>query len=257
MAGGASSDFFAIMKTLGQWLGIELDPVSSKEKWISLLGGLLAVLSLVALTQWAAPVGGAPLVIASMGASAVLLFAVPHGQLSQPWPVIAGHTLSALIGVFCARMIPLPALAAGCAVGLAIGVMHQLKCIHPPRGATALTAVIGGPAIHAMGYEFVWSPVLLNALVMVGVAVAFNALVAWRRYPAFLNRRPAPQGATPEISHEDVIKALRQLDSFVDITEDDLIRLCGLLAPGQTLSGVPVQKVSAPLPPPPTQVDRG
>lgn len=37
---------------------------------------------------------------------------------------------------------------------LSIGVMHQLKCIHPPGGASALTAVLGGkahPQIPAIG----------------------------------------------------------------------------------------------------------
>ena len=165
-----------------------------------------------------------------MGASAVLLFAVPHGQLSQPWPVAVGHVFSAVIGVTCARLIPYTPLAAACAVGLSIGFMHQFKCIHPPGGATALTAVIGGEGVWRLGYGFVWSPVALNVLVIVTVAVAFNYLFPWRRYPASLNRRPKPVGQGEEISHEEVIAALRSLDSFVDVTEDDLVRLYQILS---------------------------
>ncbi|RYF45217.1 MAG: hypothetical protein EOO38_16415 [Cytophagaceae bacterium] len=212
------------------WLGIEIDAVSSKEKLVSMVGGFVSITLLLALSQHLL-VGGGALLVASMGASAVLLFAVPHGQLSQPWPVIAGHVFSALIGVTCARFVPSVPLAAGLAVGLSIWMMHQLKCIHPPGGATALTAVIGGTPIRHLGYGFVLSPVLVNALCIVLVAVAFNFLFAWRRYPAFWSRVSphAERGEIDEPTHDTVIAALRSLDSFVDISEDDLLRLHSIL----------------------------
>lgn len=212
------------------WWGIELNEVSGTEKFVSILGGFISILVLLCLTSksW----GETPLVVASMGASAVLLFAVPHGQLSQPWPVIAGHGLSALIGIVCARWISCPQLAGACAVALAIGCMHQFKCIHPPGGATALTAVLGGPAVHAMGYKFVAIPVIANAGVMVAVAVVFNAFFAWRKYPASRNHKLAEHSLNQEAapSHEEIVDALRSLDSFVDITEDDLLRLLQILS---------------------------
>lgn len=219
------------MEKLKSWIGIELDEVSFTEKLVSMVGGLIAITFIASTSTHILHWNGSAMIIASMGASAVLLFAVPHGQLSQPWPVIAGHGFSALIGVLCARHIPHVALAAGCAVGLAIGVMHQFKCIHPPGGATALTAVVGGPGIHSLGLSFVWKPVLLNALVIVTVAVIFNYAFKWRRYPAALNRPRKTTAST--ITHSEVIAAVRSLDSFVDITEDDLIRLCDLIAQSQ------------------------
>jgi len=214
------------------WLGVELSAVSVKEKGISALGGLVSILITTLLCIQALHTPAAIGVIASMGASAVLLFAVPHGQLSQPWPVIAGHGFSALIGVACAKWIHPPELAAACAVGLAIAAMHQFKCIHPPGGATALTAALGSQSVHEMGFTFVLFPVLINALTMVTIAVLFNAAFKWRRYPAFFNHpKPAPPSATgdSEPSHDEIVKALRSLDSFVDVTEDDLIRLVKIL----------------------------
>ncbi|MES2708497.1 MAG: HPP family protein [Verrucomicrobiota bacterium] len=219
-----------MISKIGKWIGVELDAVDWKEKLVSAAGGLISMLVLVAICRNALHLNGSAMLIASMGASAVLLFAVPHGQLSQPWPVIAGHVFSAAIGVGCARFIPDIPLAAGCAVGLAIGTMHVLKCIHPPGGATALTAVIGGANVKALGFSFVWSPVALNALTMVTVAVAFNYIFKWRRYPAYFNHPEKPPGGKPEISHETVVAALRSLDSFVDITEDDLLRLHDILS---------------------------
>jgi CBS-domain-containing membrane protein len=220
------------MKGLGAWLGIELSVVSTTEKMVSVAGGFVSIVLLILISGWSLGPEHATSLIASMGASAVLLFAVPHGPLSQPWPVLAGHVFSALIGVACARWIGSPALAAACAVGLAIGAMHQFKCIHPPGGATALTAVLGGKAVHGLGFGFVLFPVLANGLVMVGIAIAFNWLFGWRRYPsAFIrSRQTALPSAETEPSHEQVLAALRSIDSFVDVSEADLIQLIRMLA---------------------------
>jgi CBS domain-containing membrane protein len=225
------------MKRWAEYLGVELSVVSWREKVISALGGGVAILFLIHFTGRCLGPGHAAGVVASMGASAVLLFAVPHGQLSQPWPVLAGHGFSAVIGVACARWIADPWLAGACAVGLAIGVMHVFKCIHPPGGATALTAVLGGAAIRDLGFQFVLCPVLLNGLVMIGVAIVFNGFFPWRRYPAALiGHRTGP--STP--THDEIVAALRELDSFIDISEEDLARLTAVLrrlpppAPGKS-----------------------
>ena len=221
------------LPALRRWLGLEIVEISLAERVVSGAGAMLAMLMLIGISSWALPGMGALAVIASMGASAVLLFAVPHGQLSQPWPVIAGHGISAFIGVLCARWVPQPELAAASAVGLSIGVMQQWKCIHPPGGATAFTAVMGGSAIRDLGLWFVLVPVLLNALVMVLLAVAINLAFHWRRYPAALQMpTDAAEPETREISpqeHERVVAAVRSLDAFVDVSEEDLLRLVELL----------------------------
>ena len=212
------------MKSWRDWIGVELSAVSGREKFISVLGGFASILALFFINDRMF-VNPCPL-LGSMGASAVLLFAVPHGQLSQPWPVIAGHVFSALIGVACAGLIANTALAAACAVGLAIGVMHQFKCIHPPGGATALIAVLGGPAVRALGVKFALIPVLLSAVAIVAIAIVFNSMFSWRRYPASFSHTAstalAPASAP---THQEVVEAIRSIDSFVDITEEDLLRL--------------------------------
>jgi CBS domain-containing membrane protein len=217
-------------------IGIELNEVSWREKMVSTFGGMIAIMLLVKFTHEVLDLAGAACVIASMGASAVLLFGVPHGQLSQPWPVLAGHGISACIGVVCQKCIPVEWdwLAAGLAVGLAIFAMHQLKCIHPPGGATALTAVLGGEGVRQLGWSFVCFPVLTNSLIMLVIAVGFNWFFKWRRYPAALIQAQEPASARRREemvapSHDDILSALRSVDSFMDITEEDLIRLSGLI----------------------------
>ena len=134
-------------------LGIELVPVSHAERVISAIGGIVAIYVLILVERTLLGEAGAALIVASMGASAVRSFAVPHGALSQPWAVLVGHTVSAVVGVTCAKFLPDVTLASAVAVGLSIGAMHYLRAIHPPGGATALTAVIGGSQVHALGYE--------------------------------------------------------------------------------------------------------
>ncbi|MFA5529531.1 MAG: HPP family protein [Thiohalomonadaceae bacterium] len=216
----------ALLERWLAWLGVEHASVSHTERIISAAGGFVALLGVVAISHWSLDAQGAMAMVASMGASTVLVFAVPHGTLSQPWPVVGGHTISALVGVACASWIDDPLLAAPLAGGLAIAAMHYLRCLHPPGGATALTAVIGGDAVQAMGFQFVLTPVLLNAAVLLAYGIAFNAPFTWRRYPAWLARRPQAKQAGPEdLADADLEWALRQMDSYIDVSEDDLKRV--------------------------------
>ena len=88
-----------------------------------------------------------PWFLAPMGASAVLLFAVPASPLAQPWSILGGNTVSALVGVSCALLLGHTGLAASAAGALAIAAMFALRCLHPPGGAVAVTAVMGGQAV--------------------------------------------------------------------------------------------------------------
>src|SRR6187431_1601139 len=221
------------MDSVRRWLGVELGMTGWKEKAISAVGGAIAIMIVVGVSRDVLGSMGSATLIGSMGASAVLLFAVPHGALSQPWPTFGGHVISAIIGVSVAKILGGSTIAAAVAVGLAIGAMYQFRCIHPPGGATALSAVIGGQMVHDLGYEFVVRPVMINAFTILVIAVLFNALLPWRRYPAHASRRAvipvdlpgAPSSEEIDVSHDEILMALRSLHSFVDITEADLRHL--------------------------------
>jgi CBS-domain-containing membrane protein len=200
--------------------------VSEREHWISATGGLLGILAVVWISHFLSGGHNGVLAVASMGASTVLLFAVPHGPMSQPWPLIGGHLVSALIGVTCARWLGDDLmLAAALAVALSIAAMYTLRCLHPPGGATALYAVLGGETVHALGYGYLLSPVLQNVLALVAVAVAFNYPFAWRRYPQAWARPRAHKVEKAMIPHSRLVYALSQIDTFVDISEEDLQRI--------------------------------
>ena len=239
------------LEGLRQLLGIESDTSGRLEKLISGIGGFLGIYLVVLISQQVVGPRAAPLIVASMGASAVLLFAAPHGKFSQPWNVIGGHGISATIGVTCAQLIPDPSVAGAVAVGVSISVMYALRCIHPPGGASALMAVIGGNPINVLGYTYVLNPVLLNALVILAAAVVTNSPFAWRRYPAGLqhwtSRRavaaaPAPELArAPQLEHDDLEFALRKIGSYIDVTEDDLETIFELAQAHARLERLPVE----------------
>jgi CBS-domain-containing membrane protein len=219
-------------------LGIERNTTRHGEKLISALGAFLGIVAVYWGTRWCFPDGfmhtaGTLIMVTSMGASAVLLFAVPQGALSQPWAVIGGHLLSAFVGVSCQQLFPDQTWTPAVAVGLAVGVMHYLRCMHPPGGATALAAVIGGAEIYRLEYFYLVTPILINVASIVLMAIIFNAFFPWRRYPAHLTRRKLAKPAAAaerqfELTQEDFSAAMEQLNSYVDITSENLTQLLEL-----------------------------
>ncbi len=122
--------------------------------------------------------------IGSMGASAVLVYGAPRSPLAQPRNLVGGHVISALVGVACQQLLgPVPELAAPLAVATAIALMQITKTLHPPGGATALIAVVGGEQIHRLGLLYVLAPVGLGALLLLFVGLVVNNIPSTRRYP--------------------------------------------------------------------------
>lgn len=129
---------------------------------------------------------GLILIIGSFGASAVLIYGAIRSPLAQPRNLLGGHILSAVIGVTAFHWLGDQAwLASAVAVSTAIAVMHLTKTLHPPGGATALIAVIGGDSVHNLGYLYVVFPAALGAIVMLIIALIINNIPKNRRYPEF------------------------------------------------------------------------
>lgn len=212
----------ALWATVLQWLhAFWPAPVTIdvKERWRTALGAALGM-GLVALVGHSvlATTPGSLWLLAPMGASAVLVFGVPASPLAQPWAVLGGNAVSALVGVACARWIADPVLGAGLSVPLAILAMLLLRCLHPPGGAMALSAVLS----HWVGLEFPWIPLLLNVLVMLAVAVVYNSLTG-RRYPHVQTRVPGhATDVRPHFNREDLDTVLAQYNQILDVSRDDL-----------------------------------
>ena len=203
---------------------------SSVEHLRSVLGSLIGILLTGIVTRLTLGAHtNMPMLIAPMGASAVLLFAVPASPLAQPWSAVGGNTIGAILGVLSARFIPDPMLAAGVAVSLTVGATALCRCLHPPAGAVAQTAVVGGPLVAAAGLHFVLMPVLVNTLLLVGAALAFNNLVG-RKFPHVAasvpqllhNTKDSTSADRIGFTHSDVDAALAAMESRLDVDRDDL-----------------------------------
>ncbi len=194
--------------------------IDARERLRVVLGAALGLL----LTAWvcqslvpAGPMPGWPWLVAPMGATAVLVFVVPSSPMAQPWAAVLGNTVSAAVGVACARWVGPPALAAAVAVAGAIGLMFALRCLHPPGGACALLAALGGIGDP----RFVLFPVFLNSLLLVGVAWAFHRLTR----PSTRAQRalPAAQRDDDAVAlAADLDAVLARYNRVLDIRREDL-----------------------------------
>ncbi|MFJ4143161.1 HPP family protein [Pseudomonas sp. NPDC089734] len=154
-------------------------------------------------------------IVAPIGASAVLIFVMPSSPLAQPWSVVGGNTISAFVGIACAKWIPDATLAAALAVSLAIIAMLATRCLHPPGGAAALLMVITG----CDQFKYALSPVMLDSLLLIVAGVLYNNLT----------RRPWPhvqqvKKDTPvsRFSEADLDAALAHYNQVLDVSRDDL-----------------------------------
>ncbi|PAX08313.1 HPP family protein [Sphingomonas lenta] len=189
------------------------------DRLVACLGATLGI-GFVALACLGRLPLGMPEMVAPIGASAVLVFAVPASPLAQPWPVLGGNVVGALVGVAFAQALGTGPLAAGLAVGAAILVMSLARCLHPPGGAAALVAVIGGPAVVDAGWLFPFVPVGLNSALLVAAAWGFHRF-SGHSYP----HRVAPAQPQPAFLPEDLDRALEAEHETFDIAREDLERL--------------------------------
>lgn len=188
---------------------------------IALAGAVTALL----LSALGADSSVLPWIVAPLGASAVLVFAVPASPLAQPWPVIGGNLLSSLIGLTAGHLIAPIWLACAVAVGAAIAVMAMLRCLHPPGGACALLCALGAAGssgAEAWGMAYLL-PIAANVVLLALAGWAYNTLTghAWPH-------RPAP--AVPVVpkslyQRQDLEDVLDEWGNVLDVDRDDLDQL--------------------------------
>ena len=205
------------------------DPISFKDKLINAVAATFAIfllgfaLKILPHNNFVLPL------IASMGASAFLLFVVPHSPMAQPWPLVGGHLVSAAVAIAVTHFIDNAIVASACIVGGSLLAMQFFNCLHPPGAATAL-AVMAGVQLHTMEVQFIAYFVLCNAVTMLLMAYLINNILLRRRYPLLKSHHPHheqfqkthPQAA-PNLNTDDIQWALGQMDGIIDASEEDLI----------------------------------
>ncbi|CAH1904094.1 HPP family protein [Candidatus Nitrotoga sp. HW29] len=202
-------------------------PISVTEKIRNGLIAGIAILLLGLVLKYLPQPNDPFVMLGSIAASAVLLFAAPHSPMAQPWPLLGGHLISTLAGWLCSQYIADPLLAAGCAVGLAIFLMHYLNCLHPPGASTALTLVLFSTQFTPMGWPWVVCIVLTNIGTSLVLALLINNLLPGRSYPVRHIPQPVLKTDTKpkhiQLERTDIEWALTQMDGVIDVSEEDLV----------------------------------
>ncbi len=195
--------------------------VNLRERVRVAMGAALGIAVTAVLSHWAGRALGPawPWLVAPMGASAVLVFGVSSSPMAQPWAVVASHTSAALVGVACAHTRAPPEVAGMVAVGVSIGVMFALRCMHPPAGGTALMMTLGMPTDPMLALF----PVALNATLLVLTGVVYHRATR-HRYPH--GQGMPSERVRPESSLEAELDAvLARYNQVLDITREDLVAL--------------------------------
>lgn len=227
--------------------------IDGRERLRVIVGVSLGVLIAALLSRWWAMDHAGPWMVGSLGASAILVFGMPSSPLAQPWPVLGGSTLSALVGGVCAALVPDPAVAGALAVGLAMALMVPLRCLHPPGGAMALYVVIA----QGNGLQLAAFPICFNALALVVLGVAYNTLTG-RQYPHSQRwREPVGPPQSGPFVASDVDAALSHYNQLLDVSREDLeglLHLAGRAAFQRTLGDLRCSDVMSK---PPLAVEAG
>jgi len=235
-------------------LGASHSGGSHSEKWISSVGAGLGIgcfgllTALLQTSGFLSDVYSANWLAPCFGASCVLLFAIPHSPFSQPWPLTGGYLVSAVAGLLSIHLFEFKIAQAAVALSLSVLLMYYLRCLHPPGGAAALLPILSSPT----DWTFIMYPILTGAVCLLVIAVLYNVLMSWRRYPASLSvlknqnkQNVQLNQSSIALNHEDVNWALQQMDSFIDISPEDLSQLFELAAIHQSQSRPTVSNIAS------------
>jgi CBS domain-containing membrane protein len=219
-----------LIKQLFKVLVADLPSLGAKEKLKACVGALLGILLTGVLSKYAAQqiVNTSALwLIAPVGASSILLFAMPSSPFSKPWSIVGGNLISSLVGISVAQCLGTDLTAGAIAVFISIYLMFTLRCVHPPSGAVALMCVIGGESITGLGYQFVIFPLLINSLIMVICSLSFHQITQLieQKVDHKHQHKKAHSLADHHNSHQaksDLETVLMERDEVFDISLEDL-----------------------------------
>lgn len=118
--------------------------------------------------------------IASFGSTMVLLYGYPESPFAQPKNIFFGHLLTALVGVFCLYLLPLPNyILIPIAVGLGVGLMILLNVTHPPAGGNPIIVVVGSVSL-----DYIISPIILGSIIILIFGTILNRFILRKNYPS-------------------------------------------------------------------------
>ena len=211
-----------MQKTRFSFFGQDQANVSQQERLRAAGGAFVGLLfTMVAGRYLGGLVDSSTWMMASLGASALLVFVLPSSPMAQPWAVIGGHLISAIIAIACANFLHSPILSVPVAVGLSILGMFVFRCLHPPAAATAM--LIASSSLS--NFQFAFFPVLTDSMLLILIGVAYNNMTG-KRYPNFLISKNIT-GEQSLVDSKYIDAVLSRYNQVIDINRSDLAALIG------------------------------
>lgn len=198
--------------------------VSWSERCRAAFGAALGLLAILGLGLFVADHGNtSPWIVASMGASAFLIFVLPSSPMAQPWAVVGGSCVSALVGLTCTYFVHELVFLIPISVGLAIVAMFAMRCLHPPAASLALIITLNG----WVDFHLLLFPVLGNSVLLVLCAMIYNSLTGkpYPHHPKELLDSSALQKRDRKIENEEIDTVLAGYNEVLDVSKGDLANL--------------------------------
>ena len=210
------------------YLVADMPQLSFKERAKSALGTAAGVAIVFCLTYF---LSDHHWMLAAVGATAIILFSMPHSPMAQPWSVLGGYFISAVVALIVSMIVVNPIVGTGISVALVVMLMLSFKCLHPPAGAIAVFVTTQKPSGTAAMIDMMAS-ILLSSLLLLVAAGLINKLLG-RRYPQCQSDQPKnlhrtddqPPMARTGLAHEDLEYALKKHGTYVDVQENELVDL--------------------------------
>jgi CBS domain-containing membrane protein len=202
---------------------------TSRIEHLKAAGGALVALLVVQAVLWFFPEWGIRL-IPPIGATITILFIQPHSPVASPTSVLGGYAVSLVSAWVASLLFATPWLAIPLAVSLTIWGMMHFRCMHPPAGAAAIVLLDPGLALNGSVWASKLNVVAVNSLLILAATILVSVYLIKRPYPFHPTAPapapapvPAPAVAVPHIMLEDLDRALRSMDTFVDIQEEEML----------------------------------
>ena len=110
--------------------------------------------------------------LASFGATTVIVFGYHDNPFAQPKNVFFGHSLTTLVGILFITFFGVSFITIGLAVGIGVMLMMAFKITHPPAGANPIIVMIGG-----VSFQFLIFPVMVGAIAIIIGGIIYNRLI--------------------------------------------------------------------------------
>lgn len=135
----------------------------------SILAGLGAIICL-SFIGFIAEQANTMMIIAPLGATAVLLFSLPSSPVSKPLNILAGYLIASIIGAIILTYSDGSWLFIAIGLGMTIMLMQLLKVLHPPAGATYLIVTQGALTVHSI------EPVFIGLILLMIMGMGLNKI---------------------------------------------------------------------------------